>query len=168
MPLKAIAFDWGHTVMDERRDEQTPLESRPIHLMPGVADVLPQLPLPLVLWANTRDAGEADVRRWLDRAGLGALFSSVITSTDAGVRKPARQFFEYALTRCGLTKAESLFVGNQMNTDIAGAEAFGIRTVWLSGAAYRSVDDAPCDANPTYTIETLYSLPALVRTLQHS
>jgi FMN phosphatase YigB (HAD superfamily) len=168
MPVKAIAFDWGHTVMDERRDEQFPLESRPIHLMPGVADVLPQLPLPLVLWANTHDADEADVRRWLDRAGLGALFSRVITSTDAGVRKPVQQFFAYALTRCGLTTADSLFVGNQMNTDIAGGEAFGTRTVWLSGAAYRSVDDAPCDAKPTYTIETLYSLPALVRTLQHS
>jgi len=79
-----------------------------------------------------------------------------------------RDDFEYALTRCGLTKAESLFVGNQMNTDIAGAEAFCIRTVRLCAAAYRIVDDAPCDANPTYTIETLYSLPALVRTLQHS
>jgi FMN phosphatase YigB (HAD superfamily) len=61
-----------------------------------------------------------------------------------------------------------LFVGNQLNTDIAGAEAFGIRTVWLSGPAYRSDDDAPCDASPTYTIRTLDDLPALLRRVHAS
>jgi hypothetical protein len=60
MPLKAIAFDWGHTLMDERRDEHIPLDTRPVHLMPGVADVLPQLTLQLALWANTRVARETD------------------------------------------------------------------------------------------------------------
>ena len=74
MLLKAIAFDWGHTLMDERRDEHIPLDTRPIHLMPGVADVLPQLTLPLALWANTRVAQKTVVRGWLDRAGLGPLF----------------------------------------------------------------------------------------------
>jgi len=72
-----------------------------------------------------------------------------------------------ALRVCSLTKDDILFVGNQLNTDIAGAEAFGIRTVWLSGAAYRSSDDGPCDARPTYTIETLYALPALAKKLRH-
>ena len=34
--------------------------------MPGVAEVLPQIGLPLALWANTRVAAEAGVRAWLD------------------------------------------------------------------------------------------------------
>src|SRR3989442_1621552 len=127
MTLKAVAFDWGHTLMDERRDEQIPLDTRPIHLMPGVADVLPRLTLPLAVWANTRVAAEAAVRGWLDRAGLGPLFHWVVTSVDAGVRKPAPEFFQYALGRCGMTKADVLFVGNQLNTDIAGAASFGIQ-----------------------------------------
>lgn len=164
--LEAIAFDWGHTLVDERRDEHIPLDTRPVHLMPGVANVLPQLTLPLALWANTRVAGEVSVRRWMDRAGLGPLFRWVITSNDAGVRKPAPEFFRYALGRCGLTKDSVLFVGNQLNTDIAGGEAFGIRTVWLCGSAYHSLDDVPCDARPSYTIDTLYSLPALLQKLQ--
>jgi len=46
MPLKAVAFDWGHTVMDERRDGDVPLDTRPVHLMPGVSEVLPQIPGP--------------------------------------------------------------------------------------------------------------------------
>jgi FMN phosphatase YigB (HAD superfamily) len=166
MSLKAIAFDWGHTLMDERRDEHIPLDIRPVHLMPGVADVLPQLPLPLALWANTRVARETEVRDWLGRAGLGLLFQWVITSVDAGARKPAPEFFRYALAHCGLAKDNVLFVGNQLNTDIAGGEAFGIRTVWLSGFAFHSFDDHPCIARPTYTIDTLYGLPSLIQKLQ--
>lgn len=166
MPLKAIAFDWGHTLMDERQDEHIPLDIRPIYLMPGVADVLPQLTLPLAVWANTRVAREPAVRGWLGRAGLSPLFHWVITSVDAGARKPAPEFFQYALARCGLTKNDVLFVGNQLNSDIAGGEAFGIRTVWLCGSAHGSLDDGPCSARATYTMDSLYSLPELVQRLQ--
>ena len=166
--MKAIAFDWGRTLMDERRDEHVPLDVRPIHLMPGVAEALPRLTLPLAIWANTRIVSEAGVRDWLNRAGLGALFRWVVTSVDAGARKPAPEFFQYALARCGLSKDDVLFVGNQLNTDIAGAETFGIRTAWLSRAAYRSPDDAPASIRPTFIVETLDDIPALVRQLELS
>jgi len=168
MPMKAIAFDWGHTLIDERRDEHIPLDTRPVYVMPGVVEVVPRLTLPLAVWANTRVASEAAVRGWLDRAGLGPLFQWVITSVDAGVRKPAPGFFQYALARCGLSKDDVLFVGNQLNTDIAGGEAFGIRTVWLCGPTHRSLDDGPCSARASYTMDTLYSLPALLQKLQVS
>jgi len=166
MPLKAVAFDWGHTVMDERRDRDVPVDLRPVHLMPGAAQVLPHIALPLALWANTREAREPDVRRWLERAGLSRCFRWVITSVDAGARKPAPAFFQYALARCDLAQEEVVFVGNQLNTDVLGAEAMGIATVWLSGSDHRSADEAPCSASPTYTIRTLTELPPLLRRLQ--
>lgn len=166
--MTSIAFDFGHTLMDEVRDADIELDRRPIHLMPGVAEVIPRLRVPLALWANTRVAGEAMVRDWLRRAALDQYFRWVTTSVDAGVRKPDRRFFEYALSRSALGRDEVLFVGNQLNTDIAGAAAYGIRTVWLSGAAYRSDDDRPSDARPTYTIETLYELPGLVERLRRT
>jgi hypothetical protein len=56
MVIKAVAFDFGHTLIDERKDENVPLDSRPIHLMPEVSRVLPFLSLPLAVWANTRTA----------------------------------------------------------------------------------------------------------------
>ena len=166
MTLRLIAFDWGHTVMDERRDADVPVETRPIHMMPGVAETLPQIDLPLALWANTRIAREADARTWLRRAGLEHHFRWVITSVDAGARKPARAFFEYALARCEVAAGEVLFVGNQLNADVAGGEAFGIRTVWLSGSDYRSEDDRPVDVTPTYAIATLTEFPALLRRIR--
>src|SRR5436190_24087140 len=92
-------------------------------------------------------------------------FCSVITSVDAGARKPARQFFEYALAQVGVDPAEVVFVGNQRNTDVLGAEAVGIKTIWLSGAAYRSGDDSECNAKPTHTVTTLTDVPGLIKQL---
>ena len=162
--LKIIAFDFGHTLMNEHIDRQLPIDVRPVHLMPGL-NALSKINVPFALWANTRTAREADVRSWLDRAGLGSRFQWVITSVDAGARKPSPAFFQYALDRCGVAADDVLFVGNQLNTDVAGAEACGIRTVWLSDAAYRSPDDEPCDARPTFTIPTLHELPTLLQRL---
>jgi FMN phosphatase YigB (HAD superfamily) len=168
MVIKAVAFDFGHTLIDERKDGDVPLDSRPIHLMPEVSEVLPFLALPLAVWPNTRTATEAELRQWLERAGIGRLFAWAVTSVDAGFRKPASEFFDFGLAKCGLSKDEVLFVGNQLNSDITGAEKYGIRTVWLSGRPYRSADEtlSPKDVRPTYTIGTFRRLPPLLRRIR--
>jgi FMN phosphatase YigB (HAD superfamily) len=125
----------------------------------------------MAIWANTRVDGEAAVREWLTRAGIAEHFRWVVTSIDAGTRKPAAAFFSYALSRCALGKEEVLFVGNQVNTDIQGAIDYGIRCVWLSSSAYRSPDDSGDDqvssetVRPTHVIETLEELPSLLERL---
>jgi FMN phosphatase YigB (HAD superfamily) len=160
-PLKLVAFDFGHTLIDER----VPLETDAPTLMPGARDAVSRIALPMAVWANTRQADETDVRRCLERLDLNRFFCSVITSVDAGARKPARRFFEYALRQAGVVAADVVFVGNQRNTDVVGAEAVGIETIWLSGDGYRSRDDGPCEATPTYTVETLTDVPALIEQL---
>src|SRR5580692_2896139 len=137
--LKAVMFDFGHTIMDELRGD--PARLSPVCLMPGIPDILTRVPLKMGVWANTRDAREDDIRLWLRRAALHDYFAWVVTSVDAGARKPDRRFFSYALKQCGLKKEEVLFVGNQLNTDIRGANDYKIKCVWLSGRAYRSPDD---------------------------
>lgn len=156
--MRLIAFDWGHTLMNERLTGAL--------LMPDVRETLPLLPLPLAVWANTRTAREREVRDWLARGGIDKYFAWVVTSVDAGVRKPAAGFFEFALARCGVPKEQVLFVGNQLNTDVAGGEGFGIRTVLVTGPDYRSEDDDALErCVPSYTIERLRELPELVQVL---
>jgi FMN phosphatase YigB (HAD superfamily) len=163
--LTAVAFDFGHTLIDERRDGSVPLASRPIHLMPHVLKTLPQVLFPMAVWANTRTATALDLRPFLDRAGIGKFFTWVVTSVDAGSRKPAPEFFDFALSKCGLARDRVLFVGNQLNTDILGGERYGIRTVWLAGGAYRSADETLSlqEVQPTYKLASLSQLPALLR-----
>ena len=166
--IKAVIFDLGHTIMDELKGRAVPLRSRPIHLMPGVAETIPRLKIDLGIWANTKKAGEAGVRHWLKKAKLDAYFKWVVTSSEAGYRKPAAEFFDYALRECGLGRSDALFIGNQLNTDIKGANDYGIANVWLAGSEYRSPDDSASagQITPTYVIDHIADLPQLLARLK--
>jgi FMN phosphatase YigB (HAD superfamily) len=156
--LKAIAFDFGHTVMDEVTCRE---------LMPGAYEAITSIPLPKAVWANTREASAADVREMLARMDVARYIEWVVTSFDIGHRKPAPEFFAAALATCAVKGSDILYIGNQMNTDILGANRARIACVYLSGTAYRSLDDRPTPgAKPTYTIETLFELPALIGSLR--
>jgi FMN phosphatase YigB (HAD superfamily) len=163
--IKAVIFDFGHTIMNEVRDRDVPFSKCRINLMPGVLDVLPQISLPMGIWANTRRVREHGLRNWLVRAGINQYFTWIVTSVEAGHRKPDKKFFSFALKKCGLKKNEVLFVGNQLNTDIQGAVDYGITNVWLSGPEFRSTDDTykKGQVEPTYTIPNLQALPRLLK-----
>jgi HAD superfamily hydrolase (TIGR01509 family) len=157
--VKAVAFDFGQTLVDERfADDQ-------IQLMPGVRELLPQIGHPMGVWANTRTANELEIRRLLKIAGIEQYFASVVTSVDAGFRKPAPEFFQFALAKGDFEKETTLFVGNQLNTDVAGAERFGIRTAWLSAVEFRSDDETMTldDARPSFIVSDMTQLLGLLR-----
>ena len=165
--IRAVVFDFGHTIMDEMQYRDIPLRSRPVRLMHGVGEMLPRVGVSKGIWANTKRATESGVRHWLRRGNINQYFTWVVTSVDAGYRKPDRRFFDFALRRCGLEGQELLFVGNQLNTDIRGAQEYGIPNVWLSGPEYRSPDDtmAPGQIEPAFVISHLNDLPALLQRL---
>jgi putative hydrolase of the HAD superfamily len=156
--VKAVAFDFGHTLIEEH------IHRLRLQLMPGVQEVLPRIDLPMAVWANTRQAGEDAVREILRALRIERYFSTVVTSVDAGFRKPAPEFFQFALSKWGFTKDEILFVGNQLNTDILGGQSFGIRTAWLSSPEFRSSDETMTldTVKPTFTLAGFPELPALL------
>ena len=165
--LKAVIFDFGHTIMREDSCVDPHLENCPTELMPGAREAIEMIPLPKGIWANTRVATAADIRRWLARAGLDDRILWVSASFELGCRKPDPEFFTRALAACGLETTEVLFIGNQLNTDIMGANRAGIQSVYLADRAYRSVDERVTpEAKPTFTVETLFELPTLIATLQ--
>lgn len=104
MVIKAVAFDFGHTLIQEQREANPSRESCPIHLMPEVSEVLPRIELPMTVWANTRTATEAEGHQFLERAGIRRFFVSVVTSVEARYRKPAPGFFDFALVKSGLVE----------------------------------------------------------------
>jgi len=57
-----------------------------------------------------------------------------------------------------------LFVCNQLNTTVLGAEVFGIRRAWLSGPEFRSADETMTldDVKPTFVLSGLKDLPSLL------
>jgi putative hydrolase of the HAD superfamily len=72
------------------------------------------------------DVSLHDVLRGL---GVTPLLDGVLTSAEAGVRKPAPAIFEQALALAGATPDEAIHVGDSLREDVAGALAVGIEPV---------------------------------------
>ena len=67
----------------------------------------------------------------LRHLGLGPQFDGIYLSSDYGCRKPDGRFFRALLEGQGLDPARCLMIGNDRQTDIAGAQAAGLATLYL-------------------------------------
>ena len=67
----------------------------------------------------------------IQKAELTELCPFVVVSDIFGTRKPHEKIFEYALEKLGSKKEETLFVGDTIETDIIGAQNFGIKSAWI-------------------------------------
>ena len=71
-----------------------------------------------------------DLDRAMSRAGLDGLADVVVTSAQAGARKPHPRIYRHTLARCGLDgPGEALFVGDTWEPDVAGPRAYGMRSI---------------------------------------
>ena len=62
-------------------------------------------------------------------SGLKNYFKTVTNSEMAGVKKPHRNIFEYALTLANVQKENALMIGDCIDADVRGAIAFGIDAI---------------------------------------
>ena len=63
--------------------------------------------------------------------GLGEQFDGIYLSSDYNCRKPDRKFFAALLDEQKLDPARCLMIGNDRETDIAGAVNAGLATLYL-------------------------------------
>jgi putative hydrolase of the HAD superfamily len=118
--------------------------------------------LPLGVCSNFTDARTA--LSILDAAELAPHLDAVAISESVGWRKPRAEIFEAVLGALGVAPGELLHVGDNLDADVAGAAALGIRTVWLTR---RVADPAAARARyagppPDYELAYLAGLPALL------
>jgi putative hydrolase of the HAD superfamily len=94
--------------------------------------------LRLGLVSNALDPPEL-LHRDLRQLGVAERLDVAVFSSEVGWRKPHPEIFERALRALDVPAEETLFVGDMLATDIAGAAAVGMRTcqaVW-----FRADDD---------------------------
>lgn len=63
--------------------------------------------------------------------GIALLFDDIFISSEYGVKKPERRFFEMLLDKHGLNVAESIMIGNDLRSDIGGAKSVGLATYYI-------------------------------------
>lgn len=66
--------------------------------------------------------------------GIQDLFDGILISSAEGCKKPDERFFRLLSERFGLKLSESLMIGNDMATDIAGAGKVGMDSFYIHSA----------------------------------
>lgn len=93
----------------------------------------------------------------LERLGLLDKLDFVVTSEEAGAEKPEGRLFACCVEKAGCQAAECVFVGDNWEMDVLGAERAGLRPVWLSAQPLRK---------GAAQISSLRQLPGLLQSWQ--
>jgi putative hydrolase of the HAD superfamily len=76
----------------------------------------------------------------LTRCGLEGALDAVVTSAEAGSRKPDPAIFQPALRLAGCSAAEALYVGDTPAEDVVGARAAGIPALLIDRGGGGDID----------------------------
>ncbi len=73
-----------------------------------------------------------DIDRAVAQTGLDELVDVVVTSAQAGARKPHPRIYRHTLERCLAGPADAVFAGDTFGADVEGPVAYGMRAlhVW--------------------------------------
>ena len=91
------------------------------------------------------------------QVGLDGYFEFSIYSSEVPYRKPHPSIFQLALDRLKLGPKEVLFVGDNVQADVIGAQHVGIPAAWLN----RNGNVCPKGVHPTYEISSMADLLTL-------
>lgn len=103
------------------------------------------------------------LHRDLARFGVAERLDFAVFSSEIGWRKPHPAIFERALTELGVEAAATLFVGDTLATDVAGAQALGMHT--CQALWFRADEDAGAP-EPDFLAVTLMDVLTAARRLQ--
>ncbi len=103
--------------------------------------------LRLGIVANTWPDPPRLVRRELADLGIAERVDAIVLSSEVGARKPDPAIFEHALAQVDAEPFDTLFVGDRLVDDVAGAAAVGMTTVQ---ALWFRADDTPADVEPDF------------------
>lgn len=99
-----------------------------VHGCVEVLDALVERGVRLAIVSNNRESEQHEKLAALD---LARYFDAVVISEAVGITKPDPRIFDIALERLGVAADEAVMVGDSFGNDVVGAEAAGIRAVWL-------------------------------------
>lgn len=144
----------------EMGDRFLELTNKHFSLLPNAGEVVRYLAgkYPLTIISN----GFKEVQYYkFEHAGLSDCFAYTLISEEVGVNKPQPEIFMRALTLNGVTADEALMIGDSLTSDIAGAQAAGIDSLWISSKAPSPITPH-LSLNPTYTVTDIREIMRIV------
>lgn len=125
------------------------------NLMPFAIDILDYLHAKYTMYIITNGFDEIQGTK-LASTGIEKYFKDVITSEKAGHKKPAKEIFDYTLQQNGYRPDEAIMIGDNLLTDIAGANNASI------DAVFYNVNKIQHGAKVTHEISCLKELKGIL------
>jgi putative hydrolase of the HAD superfamily len=133
--------------------ERTTTKTR---LVPGALDLLDYLRPGYKLYILSNGFREVQFKK-LVNSGLAPYFERMVLSEDAGIQKPHKGIFDFALVNTNSRRSETLMIGDSWEADIAGAHQSKIDQLWFNP------DNLPAkDFVPTYTVRSLEEIKGVL------
>lgn len=101
------------------------------HLFDGAIELLDYLKPKYQLHIITNGFASVQTRK-IKNSKIDHYFESITNSEMAGVKKPHKNIFDFALSLANASKEESLMIGDSYEADIIGAQAAGIEAVFFN------------------------------------
>ncbi len=76
--------------------------------------------------------------------------------------KPSRAFFETALASTGAAPSEAAVIGDDLDSDVGGAQSAGMRGILVRTGKYREGDLGRSSVRPDAVLSSIADLPALL------
>jgi putative hydrolase of the HAD superfamily len=112
-------------------------------LIPGVIDMLRGLSKEYRVGLLSNFTHGPAAREILNITGLATCFDTVLISGEIGYRKPHRSVFDRLVKELGVPRNETIYVGDDLEPDIAGASGAGISPVLTTYVIDRGMSYAP-------------------------
>lgn len=151
----ALASELGETFPRVRRQKHI--------VYPDVFGTLEMCARSFRLGLLTNGAVDLQERK-IAGSGIARFFDEVLISGAVGLRKPNPRLFEILLGRLAVGAEAALMIGNNLESDIEGAQRAGMRAVWVN----RSGERADNGVVPDWEISSLEELNAVLESLSAS
>lgn len=89
--------------------------------------------------------GSKSQRDKIEALNASRYFEAVLISGEVAIAKPDPRIFRQALSRLNAAPGRSVFVGDSMEHDMAGARNAGMMTVYIKKGKAEDADHAMCD-----------------------
>lgn len=123
-------------------------ERHAVTLYDDVAPTLARLQDQVMLGVITNGVTDLDI------IGIGHFFQVTLAAHSFGTCKPDASIFQAACTALGIAPAEAVYVGDDLEIDIVGAQNAGLHAVWLN----RERQAIPTGKNPDAICHNLHEL----------
>jgi putative hydrolase of the HAD superfamily len=107
------------------------LRSEAMTALDGAIETLHELRVRGVTLGLITNGGAEAQRAKIERFALAAHFAYIGIEGEVGHGKPHRIAYNTALTALGVAATDCWMVGDNLEWDVAGAQAVGIRGIWL-------------------------------------